>query len=131
MAVERGIPEFTNPYPEATYLSRLQGTHLILVAEDSTGRLVGFKVGYALDEHTFYSWVGGVLPDARRGRVARMLMEAQEVWVAEQGFFSIRVKSKNVFPHMLMFLISRGYAIIGTEGVGPGCKIVFSRALND
>ncbi|TON38836.1 GNAT family N-acetyltransferase, partial [Vibrio parahaemolyticus] len=83
---------------------------LILVAEKN-GAIVGFKIGYELDEDTFYSWFGGVAPQARNEGVAQMLLEAQEEWVAEQGYKTLKVKSRNQFPAMLRLLLRNGYLI--------------------
>ena len=83
---------------------------LILVAEKA-GAILGFKIGYELDDHSFYSWFGGVAPEARNEGVAQMLLEAQEDWVAEQGYKTLKVKSRNQFPAMLRLLLRNDYII--------------------
>ncbi len=40
-----------------------------------------------------------------------MLLEAQEEWVAEQGYKTLKVKSRNQFPAMLRLLLRNGYLI--------------------
>lgn len=77
-----------------------------------------FKLGYALDKDTFYSWLGGVLPAYRRDGVAQALLEAQETWAKEKGYKSISVKTRNSFPAMLMMLIKNGYQVIELEKKG-------------
>ena len=114
VAISQQIPEFNNPYPKETYEARLTGVpHLILVAEYE-GKGVGFKVGYDRDkDSSFYSWMGGVLPDHRRAKLARRLAEQQEAWAKEQGYKRIRFKTRNKLKAMQIFAISRGFDIIG------------------
>jgi GNAT superfamily N-acetyltransferase len=97
--VER-ISEFTNKESVDSLQRRLTGKkHQVLLAEQN-GTLLGFKIGYELDEKTFYSWFGGVCPSARRKGVAQALLEHQEAWAIQQGYRAIKVKSRNQFPSM-------------------------------
>ena len=75
--------------------------------------LVAFKLGYALDQQIFYSWLGAVLPHYRQKGIARELLKAQETWCREQGFKAIEVKSMNLFKPMLRMLLANGYHITG------------------
>lgn len=53
----RLIPEFENVYDQQEYGRRLDKCfHMILVAELDK-EPVGFKVGYAMDQSVFYSWM--------------------------------------------------------------------------
>ena len=62
--LSQAIPEFIDPPLPERYHQRLaEVPHLILVAYIGA-RAVGFKVGYQKEE-TFYSWMGGVLPEFR------------------------------------------------------------------
>ncbi|PSW60296.1 GNAT family N-acetyltransferase [Photobacterium kishitanii] len=89
---------------------------LILVAEYQQ-QLVGVKVGYALSEQVFYSWLGGVL--ACGLGIAQKLLEAQEAWVmAQSSYTTINVKSRNCFPAMVRLLFRNGYAIENMEKKG-------------
>jgi hypothetical protein len=76
VALSRQVPELTDPYGEAVYREKLAGKpHLILVACEGLFP-VGFKVGYQREaDGSFYSWMGGVLPDFRRRHAARLLAE--------------------------------------------------------
>ncbi len=131
LEVESRIVEFGGVYDPNRYTAELAGTeHLALVAvEDGTGRLIGYKVGYALDEVTFRSWFGGVGPDARGKGVATALRETQERWAAERGYERIRVGSKNQFPNMLRLLIGAGYQIVDVEQAPRGARIIFELEL--
>ena len=131
VALSKQIPEFE----QATTLERLQSrlggaVSLILVAK-LEGALVGYKVGYQLTEETFYSWLGGVIPEHRKHGVATLLLNYQEKWVLNSGYKQIKVKSMNRFPGMLNLLISNGYEIVGIEEsvCGSEGKIVFLKRL--
>ena len=105
------IDEFVHKETVESLSSRIEGKKsLVLIAEEE-GSLLGFKVGYQLDEHTFYSWFGGVSPLARNKGVAQLQLEAQETWVINQGYKHLKVKSRNQFPAMLRLLLRNGYLI--------------------
>ncbi|MCW4446465.1 GNAT family N-acetyltransferase [Vibrio splendidus] len=111
VSVVEQIAEFARKESVASLSERLAGkTSLILVAEEA-GVLLGFKIGYELDENTFYSWFGGVLPIARNKGVAQAQLDIQEQWVKQQGYQQLKVKSRNLFPAMLRLLLRNGYLI--------------------
>ncbi|MEZ8308021.1 GNAT family N-acetyltransferase [Vibrio splendidus] len=111
VSVVEQITEFAKKESVASLSDRLAGkTSLILVAEEA-GVLLGFKIGYELDENTFYSWFGGVLPIARNKGVAQAQLDTQEQWVKQQGYQQLKVKSRNLFPAMLRLLLRNGYLI--------------------
>lgn len=109
-ALYERLPEFPGVESLESLRRRLGERYLALVYSDG-GEDLGFKLGYAVDDREFYSWLGGVLPQARGRGVAQSLLEAQESWAREQGFHRIRVKSRNRFPAMLRLLIRNGYSI--------------------
>lgn len=124
------LPEFPGVEPLPSLRQRIGERYLALVYCDG-GEDLGFKLGYAIDDTQFYSWLGGVLPQARSRGVAQSLLEAQESWAQQQGFHTIRVKSRNRFPAMLRLLVRNGYAI---DGVTPAedlqwTKIHFVKSL--
>ncbi|MEZ4992597.1 MAG: GNAT family N-acetyltransferase [Saprospiraceae bacterium] len=110
--LSREIPEFVGPPEEEEYRRRLEGVpHLILVAYFGK-RPIGFKVGYQREAY-FYSWMGGVLPDFRRLRIAEKLAKRQEDWARVQGYDSITFKTRNQHKAMLIFALKNGFDIIG------------------
>ncbi|MCP4221165.1 MAG: GNAT family N-acetyltransferase, partial [bacterium] len=115
----RGIPEFGNPAPPGQVEKRCGETRYLALAAEIDGQKVGCKLGYAEDNTTFYSWLGGVLPGYRKRGVAQALLDTQEQWVWKNNFKKIKVKSMNGFPDMLRFLIANFYQIIGVEGDSP------------
>ncbi|KOO14008.1 acetyltransferase [Vibrio xuii] len=114
------IQEFAHKETVESLSARLEGKarSLIQVAQEGDN-LLGFKIGYQLDEQTFYSWFGGVSSLARNKGVAQKLLEIQEKWVAEQGYKQLKVKSRNQFPAMLRLLIRNGYLIENFEEKHP------------
>ena len=115
LIVDRQIPEFDG----RNTLSKLQTKcadveHLALVAYIDN-EPVAYKLGYALDSNTFYSWLGAVAPKCRGQGIAQALLNAQEAWVKVNNYRAIKVKSMNRFPAMLSLLIKNGYAIAGYE----------------
>lgn len=112
MQVAAMLPEFHNPPSAEVYRRRLSDVpHLILIARfgDQT---VGFKVGYER-EGSFYSWLGGVLPQYRRQGIARQLAAAQEAWAKKKGYDSITFKTRNQHRAMLIFALNNGFQIVG------------------
>jgi len=107
----RDIPEFGDSYGYIDYLNRLdEKEHLILVAERDN-QLVGFKVAYDEDRNgrDFYSWIGGVLPDHRRLKVASLLLSKMEMWCRLKGYERIYFKTYNMHSHMIIFALKHGF----------------------
>ncbi|EHR1106997.1 GNAT family N-acetyltransferase [Vibrio parahaemolyticus] len=105
------VKEFANGETLDSMSQRLGDKNSLILVAEKNDAIVGFKIGYELNEDTFYSWFGGVAPQARNEGVAQMLLEAQEEWVAEQGYKTLKVKSRNQFPAMLRLLLRNGYLI--------------------
>ncbi|MFN3759164.1 MAG: GNAT family N-acetyltransferase [Algoriphagus aquaeductus] len=111
--VHEQIPEFPGKASLEFYTERLKHRlHLGLVAEKD-GELLGFKAGYQSDTpDTFYSWMGGVRPEFRKMGIAAALADFQENWAKEKGFKAIYFKTRNRFPGMITFGLSRGFKIM-------------------
>ncbi|MBI5064674.1 GNAT family N-acetyltransferase [Candidatus Woesearchaeota archaeon] len=109
------IPELNKPIVD-DYAKRLQGTnHLILIAYEEQTPL-GFKVGYdRYKDSSFYSWLGGVIPEHREKGVAKKLALVQENWALAVGYKSIKMKTRNKYKPMLQFALSNGFNIVGFE----------------
>lgn len=132
LLVETNIPEFESRASQREKITNrlIDKTSLILVARIDD-ELAGYKIGYALSNQTFYSWLGGVAPQYRRRGIATKLREFQEYWAKESGYTDIEVKSMNKFPSMLQLLISSGYQIHGYEDNNSknAGKILFNKKL--
>lgn len=134
LQVDAGIPEFDGRTTRALLEERLAGKSTLILIARAEGRAVAYKLGYAISEREFYSWLGGVLPEYRRKGIASELRQVQEAWAREQGYHCVKVKSMNRHPAMLQLLIVSGYHIVGYEenALVPECgegKILFQRML--
>lgn len=125
--ISNQIPEFNQPHQTKEYEKRLGSTkHLILVAFDGE-KPVGFKVGYQKEnDGSFYSWMGGILPNYRKQGLARLLADHQEVWAKDQGYVKIKMKTRNRLKPMLFFALNNGFKI---TAVKPGPDIEENRIL--
>ena len=75
---------FSEPYTREKIARELRTkTDVVSLVAYSQGKPCGFKVGYALDSETFFSWIGGVVDAARRQGVARALMQEQHAIARE------------------------------------------------
>lgn len=131
VVLSKQIPEFEQATTLELLQSRLDGVVGLILVAKYEGELVGYKVGYQLTEDTFYSWLGGVIPEYRKHGIATLLLNDQEKWVRNSGYKEIKVKSMNRFPSMLKLLILNGYEIVSVDkGVcGSEGKIVFLKRL--
>ena len=109
------IPEFDNPYQEAEYNRRLSGTPFLALKASIEGIDVGFKLGYAIDSDTFYTWFGGVLPQYRKLGMAQKLAVSQEEWAVAHGYKRIKLKTRNYLKPMLIFALKNGFYIHEVE----------------
>ena len=115
--VLQAIPEFDQRRSLAQLQERLPASALVLIAE-ADGQPVGCKLGYAAEDGSLYSWLGGVLPAHRKSGLAQRLLEAQEAWASAHGFAAVTVKSMNRYPAMLRVLIRNGYQVRLVEHFG-------------
>lgn len=129
--VDAQIPEFDGRNTKEKLEQRLSDIpHLILIATHND-QPMAYKMGYELTSDEFYSWLGGVIPKARKNGIATQLRLAQESWAHNQGYTAISVKSMNRYPAMLQLLISSGYHVSGYEDKGSTdkSKIMFIKKM--
>ena len=110
--VSAKVPEFDDPYKRPEYSKRLNSTvHLILTAYDDHNP-IAFKIGYHRhSDGSFYSWMGGVLPNYRRKGIAKNLADHQESWAKKKGYNSIKLQTRSKHNAMLALAINRGFQI--------------------
>ena len=110
--VSANIPEFDDPYKIQEYSKRLDGTtHQILTAYDDHNP-IAFKIGYQRHpDGSFYSWMGGVLPNYRRKGIANNLANQQDAWAKKNDYKSIKMQTRKKHKTMLALAISRGFQI--------------------
>ena len=110
--VSENIPEFDNPYKIPEYSKRLDDTtHQILIAYNDHNP-IAFKIGYQKhSDGSFYSWMGGVLPNYRRKGIANNLADHQDAWAKKNGYISIKMQTREKHKAMLALAINRGFQI--------------------
>lgn len=111
------IPEFNNAYARSEFNLRLNDNPSLILVYEEEGVPVGFKCGYRREtsNNSFYSWMGAVLPDSRRGGVASRLLQAMEVWCRKNGYEELTFKTLNEHKAMLIFAIENGFEIFSVE----------------
>ena len=111
--VSTNIPEFDDPYEILEFSKRLNSTvHLILTAYDDHNP-IAFKIGYHRhSDGSFYSWMGGVIPNYRRKGIANILADYQETWAKKKGYSSIKLQTREKHNAMLALAINRGFQIM-------------------
>lgn len=115
---------------EASYLtSRLPHVDApsLVTARFASGALAGFKLGYRRGTTLFYSWLGGVHPEARRQGVGVELMRLQHTWAKEQGFTTVETRARAANNAMLILNLQAGFQIRGIEVDASGTPVVILR----
>ncbi|WP_227521526.1 MULTISPECIES: GNAT family N-acetyltransferase [Bacillus] len=102
---------------------------LINIAMDGK-KVIGYKIGYELDNETFYSWLGGVDSTYRNQGIASILMEKQHDYLKEQGYKVVQTKTMNKWRNMLILNIKHGFDVIETYTNERGLhKIILEKNL--
>lgn len=116
-AIYQQLPEFSGgQLSQSDFEHRLNNSSAIVLVAEADGQAVGFKAGYdRYADGSFYSWLGGVVSDARRDGVAQALLLEQERLVVVAGYDRIYVKTRNRFVGMLMLLLNNGYGVVGVK----------------
>ncbi|MBA4851949.1 GNAT family N-acetyltransferase [Emticicia sp. BO119] len=135
VAISQLIPEFSDGiYDEKIYETRLFNTKSLILVAVAGDTLVGFKVGYKRDnDGSFYTWMGGVLPNYRKQSIAQQLADAQERWVKQEGFNAIVMKTRNRFKSMLLFALKNGFNVeeVEQKGAIEDHRIILRKKLNN
>ncbi|MBU2704488.1 GNAT family N-acetyltransferase [Zooshikella marina] len=118
MQVISQLPEFERDYSIEVLAQRVANKAYSLLIAWYGERPVAFKLGYALDDDRFYSWLEGVIPAYRELGIGTDLLVQQEAWALNQGYSVLEVKSRNCFPKMLRLLLKQGYFISHVEPQG-------------
>lgn len=99
----------------------------VLAIDD--GAPVGFKLGYALNRETFYSWLGGVHPQHRRRGIARALMARQHDDCRARGYRDVQTETLGTNAAMLIANLESGFEVHGTRTDHRGLKVLLTRSL--
>ena len=93
------------------------------------GELVGFKLGYAMTQTRYYSWLGGVSPSARRSGVGTKLMELQHGWLIERGYSTIETSTKQENVSMAQLNLKSGFHVCGLRTEPHRTQVLYMKQL--
>lgn len=97
------------------------------VSHGDDGAVLGFKIGYRRGPGLLYSWLGGVVPEARGQGIAARLMQAQHEWAAAQGYHSVETRTRASNNRMIIVNLKAGFHIAGVESDEAGHLVVIQR----
>lgn len=100
----------------------------VFVAVDS-GRLIGFKAGYAVAERRYYSWLGAVHPDFRGHGIATDLAFEQHTWLANRGYTTVETATLAGNQRMARLNLKLGFSVDGSKLEPHGLKVLWSKRL--
>ena len=124
---------FNPPQTDGYFRRRFEGRHnislLVALMEEQP---VGFIIGYELMPSTYFSWIAGVLPDARRLGIATQLMQDQYSWASDHGYQLLRFECQNQHRPMLHVAINEGYDLVGIryDTASAANVVIFEKELH-
>lgn len=96
------------------FRSRLEHRHNVLcLVAYLEGRAAGFTCGYELRPSTYYTWLCGVVAEARRLGVASQLLAGEQAWARENGYEMSRFECHNGAKPIFVVAIRDGYDVVG------------------
>ncbi|MEM9529746.1 MAG: GNAT family N-acetyltransferase [Pseudomonadota bacterium] len=100
-----------------TYLAeRLDSmTDVSLIVAQVEDEPAGFKLGYRFSGAVYYSWLGGVVPSARRMGLAGQLMAAQHEWAQANHYQQIETRVRSNNQAMLIVNLKAGFEVVGLD----------------
>lgn len=102
---------------------------LVITAMDGK-KVIGYKMGYEIDDIKFYSWLGGVDPIYRNLGIASTLMDKQHQYLKGKGYYVVQTKTMNKWRSMLVLNIKNGFDVIDTYTDENGLhKIILEKNL--
>ena len=75
--------------------------------------LVGFKVGYRINNDIFFSWLGGVKQSYRRKGIANHLMILQHEWCQNNGFEIVETHTTQERQEMCLLNLKHNFKQTG------------------
>ncbi|MGN8646668.1 GNAT family N-acetyltransferase [Gracilibacillus sp. HCP3S3_G5_1] len=112
-------------------INKMENKPKLLVITAMNGmKVIGYKIGYELDNNKFYSWLGGVDTNYRKHGIASELMEKQHQYLKENGYSVVQTKTMNKWRNMLVLNIKNGFDVIDTYTDEKGLhKIILEKNL--
>jgi predicted GNAT superfamily acetyltransferase len=108
-------------------LSAMPNATAVLARAD--GRLVGFKLGYAMTESKYYSWLGGVDLSVRGSGVARQLMRHQHRWLEERGCALVETATDEGNVAMARVNLQEGFTVCGSRAEPGRLQVLYLKVL--
>jgi len=100
-------------FDEERIIKTFERDDLLMLIARTAGTAVGFKLGYRLNETTFYSAKGGVRPAYRRNGIARALLYAMLEVVERQGYERFVYDTfPNKHPGMTVLGLDEGFEVV-------------------
>ncbi|MEK3980901.1 GNAT family N-acetyltransferase [Psychrobacillus sp. FSL K6-2836] len=107
-------------------------SQLLVITAMSGEKVIGYKIGYALDDTKFYSWLGGVDTDFREFGIGSTIMEKQHQYLREKGYSVVQTKTMNKWRSMLILNIKNGFDVMNTYKDEKGLhKIILEKNLKN
>lgn len=105
---------------------------LLVITAMSGEKVIGYKIGYALGDTKFYSWLGGVDTNFREFGIGSTLMEKQHQYLREKGYSVVQTKTMNRWRSMLILNIKIGFDVMDTYTDEEGLhKIILEKNLQN
>lgn len=109
------IPEFLGEFTEEYLQERMRQSGLILIAWDNK-KPVACKLGYdRYGDGSWYSWLGGVLPEYRKLGLATLLLKALECWMPLHGYSSLIFKTRLKHSSMIAWAETNKFVLIDKQ----------------
>ncbi|MGG4507532.1 GNAT family N-acetyltransferase [Heyndrickxia sporothermodurans] len=103
---------------------------LLVITAMNGMKVIGYKIGYELDNNKFYSWLGGVDTNYRKHGIASELMQKQHQYLKKNGYSVVQTKTMNKWRNMLVLNIKNGFDVIETYTDEKGLhKIILEKKL--
>ncbi len=119
---------------EAFFRRRFEGRqHAVVLLAQLDEKPAGFATGFELKPSTYFAWLCGVLPAARRLGVASQLMAALHDWAAAQDYHTVRFECYSRHRPMLHLAIKAGYDVVGLrwDADGHDNLVIFEKDLTE
>lgn len=119
--LEKEIPEFESLFSKDRLIETIGGRDYFasVALHQDTLKSMGYMIAYdRYDDGSFYCFISAVLPDYRSLGVYRKMANARELYAKENGYSSLKIKTRNRFRSMLAFLVKDGWLFEAVETDG-------------
>lgn len=123
---------FSPPQDESFFQRRFLGRHnvsifLAILDEHPAGLAIGFE----LMPSTYFAWLCGVVPPARRVGLATQLMHAIQAFATDHEYNILRFECLNQHRPMLHVAITEGYDLVGIrwDTASANNEVIFEKDL--